>query len=229
MVSGIIAAAGRGTRMGASENKVFLEVGGKAVLAHTVAAFAECGDIDEIIIVIREADIPKCEALFEGVKKKVKLIVGGETRQESVYKGILAAMGEIVVIHDGARALISPRLISETIEECQKYKAVVLGVPAKDTIKIADKDGFVVNTPDRNFTYQIQTPQTFMRETILVAHEQGKHLSATDDAALAEAAGIPVKILCGSYENIKLTTPEDMLAAEMILERRKRANHAIKE
>lgn len=221
VVSGIIVAAGRGTRMGASENKVFLKIKDKCILEYTVEAFEECRDIDEIIIVTGDCDIDRCKAVFAECKKPLKIVSGGDTRQQSVYNGILASEGEIVAIHDGARALITSEIIGDTIAECKKYKAAAVGVMSKDTIKIITDDGFIKETTDRNRTYQIQTPQTFERQLILSAHEKGRDVQVTDDCALAEALGIPIKVVTGSYENIKITTPEDMVIAEGILEKRK--------
>lgn len=221
MVSGIIVAAGRGTRMGASENKVFLKIKDKSILEYTVETFEECCDIDEIIIVTGECDIDRCKTIFAECKKPLKVVSGGDTRQQSVYNGILASKGEIVAIHDGARALITSQIIADTVLECRKYKAAAAGVMSKDTIKIITDDGFIKETTDRNRTYQIQTPQTFERQLILEAHERGKNVQVTDDCALAEALGIPVKVVSGSYENIKITTPEDIAIAEGILEKRK--------
>lgn len=221
MISGIIVAAGRGRRMGASENKVFLKLLGRTVIEHTVAVFEKCRDIDEIIVVTGKEDILRCKNLLKRTAKQLKIIAGGETRQQSVYNGIQAAEGDIVAIHDGARPLVTPELVSQAVDACRKYKAAALGVPAKDTIKLADADGFIEKTLERSRTYNIQTPQVFDKELIKKAHENGKDTEATDDCMLAEADGARVKIVDGSYENIKLTTPEDMTAAEAILEKRK--------
>ena len=220
MASGIIAAAGKGTRMGGSENKVFLKILGKTVLEHTVDAFFRCSEIEEIIIVTGKEDIDRCRELFKKSPKPVKVVCGGETRQKSVYNGIVEAKGDIVAIHDGARALIEPELIKKAIDECKICSAAALGVNVKDTIKIISKDGFIINTPEREFTYQIQTPQVFSRDLILKAHKEGENFAVTDDCALVERLGIPVKAVAGSYENIKLTTPEDMILAEGIMKKR---------
>jgi len=220
VVSGIIVAAGRGTRMGATLNKVFLKLDRMTVLEHTVAAFLHCDDINEIVVVTGHDDMDRCRALFADAPKKIIIVEGGQTRQESVYHGILASNGDMVAIHDGARALILPSLISQTIAECKMHGAAVLGVPAKDTIKLIDEDGFIQKTLDRDRTYQIQTPQTFSKELILSAHQKGNNLTVTDDAALMEELNIPVKMVFGSYENIKLTTPEDMSVAKAILKAR---------
>lgn len=221
MVSAIIAAAGTGSRMGAGENKVFLKLLDKTVLEHTVLQFMNSSLVDEIIIVTGEEDIKRVEGLFLNSSKPVKVIKGGKVRQESVLAGILASKGDIVAIHDGARALITTELIEKVIEECKIHKAAALGVVAKDTIKIVDDNGFIKCTTDREKTYQIQTPQIFTKELILKAHSKCAQFVATDDCSLVENIKKPVKVVLGSYENIKLTTPEDLILAEGILAKRR--------
>lgn len=218
MVSGIIVAAGKGSRMGASTNKVLLKLGGKEIIEYTIEAFEKCRDIDEIILVISKAE----EKLFKDIKKRHNIITtfGGETRTDSVLNGLEAAHGDWAVIHDGARAMIEPELIKKVIDDARKFGAATLGVKAKDTIKIVDSNGIVKNTTDREYTYQTQTPQVFERSFIISAHK--KNTSAvTDDATLAELCGKQVKITEGSYENIKITTPEDLILADGILKGRK--------
>lgn len=222
MISAVITAAGRGTRMGAAGNKVFLKIGNKTVLEHTAAAFFECGDVDEIIITAAPLEIARCEELFKSAPKPVKTVMGGASRQESVKNGIAAASGEIVLIHDGARALITPELIKKAADACREYGAAALGVPVKDTVKKIGGEGFIEKTLDRDFIYLAQTPQAFYRDLIWKAHKLAFGNCATDDCALAEAAGERVKMVMGSYENIKLTTPEDMVTAEAILKKRGR-------
>lgn len=220
MTSGIIVAAGRGRRMGKDINKVFLKIKGKEILKYTVDTFLECSSIDEIVVVTGKEDISFCEEMFSDAKKSIKVVAGGETRQESVYNGIIAASGDIVAIHDGARALITKELVSSAVEDAKTYGASALGVVAKDTIKLSDEEGFIKETLDRSHTYQIQTPQVFKREEIKRAHEIYGEKEVTDDCALAEMMGIRIKITQGSYENIKITTPEDLLSAEGILSKR---------
>ncbi len=221
LVSGVIVAAGKGTRMGASENKVFLKIDDKTVIKHTIDKFLEADKIDEIILVTGKDDIKRCEELIKTSIKPVKVICGGKTRQESVFNGITAASGDIVCIHDGARALIKTDKINEVISVCMECEAAALGVKAKDTIKIVDENGFIKSTPNRDFTYQIQTPQVFLKNIIIKAHNEFKDVSVTDDCMLVEMLGVPVKIVEGSYENIKLTTPDDLINARAILDKRK--------
>lgn len=218
MVSAIIVAAGMGKRMGAGMNKAYLLLGGKTILENTASVFEKCEKIEEIVIVTD--DVPKCKELFKGSNKVTAIVKGGATRQESVKNGLKVCKGEFVAIHDGARPLIEIKDIEKAIDEAQKYGAAALGVKCKDTLKIADENGFIVKTADRNFTYQIQTPQVFKAAEILVLHEKLK-AEVTDDCAVLESFGKPIKIVEGSYENIKITTPEDLIIAEKIFEKRK--------
>lgn len=226
MVSGIIVAAGRGSRMGAEQNKVYLPLCGRPVLQYTVQAFLDCSCIDELVIVTRACDIAQCRSLFE--RMQIQIVAGGKTRQESVYRGLQHITGDIAVIHDGARALVTPGLIAQAVAACEMYGAAAAGVQCKDTLKTVDANGFIIGTPDRNVTYQIQTPQVFDSEKIKAAHARAlrEHIEATDDCGLYERYFGRIKMVPGSYENIKLTTPEDLLLAERILEGRGGACYA---
>lgn len=221
MITAIIAAGGRGTRMGADINKVYLNLDGMEIIARTVLAFEENQEIDEIIVVTGEADILRFEEIQRhyGFCKISAVVVGGGTRAESVYNGLKKSKGDIILIHDGARALISQEEINNVITDCKKYKAAALGVKCKDTLK-ASTDGFITATLDRETTYQIQTPQAFMREIILSAHQNACDNLTTDDCGMVEAMGVKIKITEGSYDNIKLTTPSDMAIGSEILKRR---------
>ena len=217
MVSAVIVAAGMGKRMGAGVNKAYLALGGRTILENTVSVFENCKKVDEIVVVTDDAE--KCRELLKGAKKVSAVVLGGKTRQESVKNGLAAATGELVAIHDGARALITGADIENVISEAEKYGAAALGVRCKDTLKMADENGFIVKTVDRDFVYQIQTPQVFRREEIIEAHAKCGG-DFTDDCALFEATGKRVKIAEGSYDNIKITTPDDLITAEKILEKR---------
>ena len=223
MVSAVIAAGGRGTRMGAGYNKVFMELMGEAILLHTIRTFAESPFVDEIIVVTGEDDIERVRELAKGSGISVKVTEGGATRRASVYNGLMLANGDIAVIHDGARCLVEQREIAAVIDDCKKYGAAALGVKCKDTLKTADENGFIAGTVDREKTYLIQTPQVFDRDRIIAAHERAIEdgFEPTDDCALLERYGGRIRITEGSYENIKLTTPEDIEVAEKILSRRK--------
>ncbi len=224
-VTAVIAAGGKGTRMGADKNKVFLELCGKEIILHTIEAFEKNTNIDEIIVVTGSDDIKAANELKSkhNMSKLKTIAEGGKTRQESVYNGLKAASGDVILIHDGARALVSDNEINEVIKNVKIHGAAAVGVMSKDTLKEITADGFIKGTVDRNQTYQIQTPQGFMRDIILNAHNEAikNGLDKTDDCALVEEMGIRIKICEGSYENIKITTPEDILIAEKILEKRK--------
>lgn len=221
----IIPAAGLGRRMKASVSKQYLQLNGKPILAHTLDAFENSPMIDEIILVINPEEQELCREQVIGVYPytKVKLAAGGDTRQESVYAGLQAVdpQTRIVLIHDGARPLIRDAVIRKSIEETLRHRASVVGVQAKNTIKVINEEGFVEDTPDRNYLVEIQTPQTFEYQLIKEAHQKAREAGVvgTDDAFLVEWLKIPVKIVIGDYTNIKITTPEDLTIAEAIIRR----------
>ena len=218
-ITAIIVAAGNGTRMGGVKNKVFLPLGEQSVIDYTLNTISKCEEIDNIILVTRECDIPLCKNL-KSMAKNILVIAGGKTRQESVYLGLQAAKNaDIVVIHDGARALITTDIIKNAIDNTKKFGASAVGVPCKDTLKSVDEDGFITGTIDREHTYLIQTPQIFRKDEILLAHKKAikDRFIATDDCALYEKYIGKIKITMGSYDNIKLTTPDDMVIAKNIL------------
>ena len=216
-ISAVIVAAGSGTRMKAGKNKVFLELLGKTILEHTVSVFNECEMIDEIVVVTN--DIKEAEAILAKYKKLTAITCGGSVRGESVKNGLDKASGDIVAIHDGARALISIEDIENVLNAAIKFGAAALGVKCKDTLKQIDEDGFIKGTVDREFLYNIQTPQVFGLSEIKEMYEKCDE-NFTDDCALAEKFGRRVKIVDGNYDNIKITTPEDLILAEKILEKR---------
>ncbi|MDD6308682.1 MAG: 2-C-methyl-D-erythritol 4-phosphate cytidylyltransferase [Clostridia bacterium] len=220
-ITAIIPAAGKGTRMGAEINKVFLEVLGHSVFAWTLRAFEDCTVIHEIVVVTGEEDIFLCRDIIaeEGFTKVRAVLRGGATRAASVYAGISAAEdASMVVIHDAARPLVTPEIIERVVQSAEEHGAAIVAVPVVDTIKETE-NGFITKTVKRDKLYGAQTPQVFARQTILHAIEKyGEDI--TDDASAAEQAGIPVAIVAGSYENIKVTTPFDMAVCEMILRRR---------
>ncbi len=218
-VVGIIVAAGRGSRMGADKNKVFLPLCGKTILENTVGVFEECEKISEIVVVTN--DVEFCKRLLLGYKKVLSVVPGGASRQESVKNGLLASGGDIAVIHDGARALIRCEEIEAAISAAEKYGASAVGVKCKDTLKAADEDGFIKGTIDRETTYNIQTPQVFSYSKIKEMHINAPRTDFTDDCALAESFGAKIKIVEGGYDNLKITTPDDLSVAERILESRR--------
>ena len=223
MNSVVIVSAGKGSRMKANINKQFLKIRDKEVIAHTIDKFYNNKNIKEIIIVIREDEK---EFFDENIIKKyryknIKIAFGGKERQDSVYNGLkeVDENCEIVLIHDGARPFVSNEIIEKSIENAKKYNSAIVGVPVKDTIKIVNEDNDVVNTPNRSRLWSIQTPQVFDYSLIMKAHEKAKNdkYYGTDDSMLMEYLGYNVRVVEGSYNNIKITTPEDLKIAEEIL------------
>ncbi len=223
-VSAVIVAAGRGSRMGAGYNKVYMPLLGEPILRHTIRAFKESEVCDELIIVTGKEDFGRAKDSADGFGIKYILTEGGATRQQSVINGIKAASGDLVAVHDGARALITPELIKTVISEAKKSGAAALGVMSKDTIKLSDNDGFITSTVERDCAYLIQTPQVFAKDELIKAHESAVEdgFLATDDCVVMERIGTRIKIVNGSYENIKLTTFEDIYTAERILKAREK-------
>lgn len=226
MNTAIVLAAGKGARMNAGMNKQFVNINGRPLLAHTLEVFQSCKAIDSIILVAGKDELQLCrEQILEvyGFDKVDKLVAGGNERQQSVFNGItqLADDCEVVVIHDGARPVITGDIIERCIEGAKAFGAVSAGMPAKETVKILDGNGFVEYTPKRETVWVTQTPQAFRPETIRKAHEnaQSKGIFGTDDAFLVECLGVKVKMIECSYENIKVTTPEDIILAEIILDK----------
>lgn len=223
-ITAVIVAGGKGTRMGADKNKVFLTILDKEVLYYTINAFEKNDNISDIVIVTAKDDIEKCRELAAKYKftKISDITEGGKTRQQSVMSGLMKADGDIVLIHDGARALVTDEEINGAISDCKKCGAAAVGVKCKDTLKTADDNGFIACTVNRENTYHIQTPQAFRLCDILKLHKRAEKdgFEATDDCMIAERYGVRVKISEGSYDNIKLTTPEDMIIGERILKKR---------
>lgn len=220
--SAIIVAAGMSSRM-EGINKQFLSLDGVPVLARTINAFQEIEQIKEIVLVVGDSQLSIASDLVKdyGFKKVTAIIPGGDTRQQSVFNGLKNATFPLALIHDGARPFIAKSIIERILFELENNIAVAPGVTPKDTIKVLDENGFIVNTPDRESLTCIQTPQGFVTEEILKAHQyaQDKNINATDDCALMEQLNIPVKVIKSSYKNIKITTPEDIAVALKILER----------
>ena len=222
----VIPAAGSGSRMGIDKNKQFLELEKVPVLVRTLNIFMDNFTFDEIIIVVKKDEMEYCqkEIIKKNNIKNVKLVAGGKSRRQSVYFGLKAFSLAInyVIIHDGARPLLPSNLVNDIIKNVEKYKAVTTGVPVKDTIKIKNEENFVKKTLDRDQLVAVQTPQAFSFSLIKKAHEQvSKDAKISDDASLVEEYGHPVKVIKSSYENIKITTPDDLLQAKLILKRRK--------
>lgn len=220
--SAVIVAGGKGKRMGAGINKVFLQMCGKEILARTIAVFDNCEKIDEIVVVAALNDIEKVREIIkrDNIKKVSSVTKGGAERQHSVYNGLCSATGDIAVIHDGARCLVSENDIERVITDCEKYGAAALGVTVKDTLKSIDENGNIMYTVDREHTVQIQTPQVFPKEKIKKLHERAKkdNIAVTDDCSVFEKYGLNVHVTIGSYQNIKITTPDDIAVGERIIQ-----------
>ncbi|MDI6815692.1 MAG: 2-C-methyl-D-erythritol 4-phosphate cytidylyltransferase [Actinomycetota bacterium] len=223
----LIVAAGKGRRMGTEGGKQFLELAGKPVIAHTLAAFEQANSIDAIVVVAAEENLQKCLEVIDlyGIVKAERVVAGGDERQDSVYYGLLAAAEfegvDLVAVHDGARPLVMSRLIDEVIGAAGDCDGAVVGVPAKDTIKIV-RDGYIAETLPRDLTWQIQTPQVFRYKLLFEAHQRARRedFSGTDDAVLVERVGGRIRVVKGSDENIKITTPSDLVFAEALMEER---------
>lgn len=225
-VSAIVLSAGKGRRMNSDIAKQYILIGGKPIIYYSIAAF-ENSDVDEIILVTApgEEDIVR-ESIVEkyGFKKISRIVAGGKERYHSVFNGLKAIDDtEYVLIHDGARPMLTPEMISHIIEEVKKTEACVSGVPSKDTIKISDEEGYIDSTPDRSLVWNIHTPQAFGYELIMNAYSglmqiPDDRIKVTDDAMVVESmSGHKVKLVEGSYKNIKVTTPEDLFLAEKFL------------
>ena len=220
----IITAAGSGKRMGSDQKKQFITLLGKPVIAYTLEKFQNTAEIDEIILVVSEDDIDFCR--HEIVEKygftKVKSIIsGGAERQESVYKGVMLAAESdgLILIHDGVRPFVRKSDIVKTAEAADEFGAAVLAVRVKDSLR--SLDGNISKSVPRENMWQVQTPQGFRSEIIVEAHKKAAEdgFLGTDDAVLAERLGYNIYLVEGSYDNIKITTPEDLVFSEAVLKK----------
>lgn len=222
MVSAIVLAAGSGSRMKSDIPKQFMQVCGKPLICHALQTFQD-SLADEIILVTREQDAEYCRVHIieaNGFTKVSGIVAGGENRFDSVWNGIQAVNKDshIIMVHDGARPFVTQKMIEESAAAANEFQACTVAVPVKDTIKVVNSDMFGIDTPNRSTLYQIQTPQTFKRELLEEAYnrmyESGDR-DITDDTMIVERyMQIPVKIIPGSYMNIKVTTGEDIDVAE---------------
>ncbi len=224
--SAVVLAAGKGSRMNSDKLKQYMELNGYPLLYYSLLAF-EKSRVDEIVLVTGEGEEGYCRAkIIEKYQfhKVKKIVPGGGERYLSVYQGLLAVNDtDIVLIHDGARPFLDQKIIERTICAAEQFGSGVAAMPVKDTIKIADEDQFVLQTPDRSRLWMMQTPQTFSYSKIRAAYEKivAKGQSVTDDAMAMELAfGEKVKLVEGSYRNIKVTTQEDWAIAEVFCQRR---------
>lgn len=222
--SAVVPAAGSSRRMG-GENKLLSAVQGVPVLVHTILALVSSPAISEIILAVREEDLIPYADLCRPFSdtKPIKLVVGGDTRAASVMAALkeCSEKASLVAVHDAARPLVTREIIEDTIALAKKTNAAAPAVPVKDTIKIA-VDGIIEGTPDRSTLFAVQTPQVFDKDLLMGALQSAldKNLSITDDCSAVERMGKKVYLSEGSYENIKITTPEDLVIAEAILDKR---------
>ncbi len=222
----VLLAAGKGSRMNSDVYKQFLLINQKPVLYYSLQCFETSSLIDDIVLVTGKDMIEQCQRIIEEYQfTKVSVIVpGGKERYDSVYKGLLSCKDtDYVFIHDGARPFVTHDILKRCFEAVKLTGACVTGIPSKDTVKLSDEEGFVKDTPDRRNVWIIQTPQVFSYPLITNAHkkirEEGTE-GITDDAMIIErVTDVPVKLAEGSYENIKITTPEDIAVAEAFLKR----------
>ena len=225
----IVLAAGSGKRMNAGQNKMFLQLNGKPVLERTVTVFQQSDAIDGIVIVAKADEVEQVQKMVpkEQFDKIICYTAGGKERQDSVLCGLTAlkTFGEDVyhrvLIHDGARPFVTEQLIDGLLSALIPGSGTIAAVPAKDTIKRVNAEGIVQETPVRSELWNVQTPQCFYVDEILSCYEkaQGEGYFGTDDASLAEKYGLSVRVVPAYYENIKLTTPEDLDVAEVFLKR----------
>lgn len=220
----IVLAAGQGRRMNSKVQKQYMLLKGKPVLYYSLKTFQN-SIIDDIILVVGQGEVSYCKTeIVEKYKfnKVTQIVEGGKERYQSVFNGIKSIKStDYIYIHDGARPFISNEMIERVTEEVRKHKACIVGMPVKDTIKIAESEGFVADTPDRNKIWQIQTPQVFEYSLIKEAYEKlmsEKYDNITDDAMVVEMMlSYPIKLVKGDYRNLKITTPEDIQVAELFL------------
>lgn len=207
--------------------KQYLPLGGKPILVHTLLAFEGCPSIKEIVLAVREEEIDYCQLAIVkrfGLRKVKGIVAGGERRQDSIYNALKKVRKDchIILVHDSVRPFITREIIQRTIEETRVHKAVATAIPVTDTIKEGNGRGFVEKTLNRDRLWSIQTPQGFEANLIKEAYSRAyeENFYGTDDASLVERMGHPVKVIEGSHENIKITTPEDLIIAEAILRER---------
>ena len=221
----IVLAAGSGKRMNSKVHKQYLIIQNRPVLYYSLKAFEDSA-VDEIVLVVGKGEEEFCRKEIVdkyGISKVKAIVEGGKERYHSVFEGLKQTSdADYVLIHDGARPFVNQDIIRRCMQEVQKYQACVVGMPVKDTIKIADEGGYAKQTPDRKNVWMIQTPQTFSYALIYEAYEEmlkTEDTAITDDAMVLERIkGKKSKLIEGSYRNIKITTPEDLLIANVYLQ-----------
>lgn len=213
----VLAAGGIGSRMKSEIPKQYLEIKNKPLALYSFEIFANMPEVETMVVVCE----PEYQSLFTSDQKQVQFATPGKRRQDSVFNGIQKIHGDpIVCVHDAARPLIDPLLIRKTAEEAAKWGAAVLGVPVKGTVKVCNQDHLIISTPDRSKLWEMQTPQMIRLKLLQegYAFAEAHHLTVTDDVSLIELLGKPVKVVEGSYLNMKVTTPEDLIIAERLMD-----------
>jgi len=217
----IVPAAGYGKRLGLKKKKPFVLLNGRPLVTYALKVLDNCGAVDGIIIACEKSRIKYLRALTKKfrIKKVIDIVAGGSTRSGSVRNCLRKVNGsfDIVLIHDGARPFVQEHMIEESIRLADRYGGCIVAVPESDTVKLAKPGLFIKTTLDRNRIFRAQTPQAFRRELIKKAYMAGREKRATDDSVLAEKLGARIKILEGSYKNIKITTRDDLKLAEVLL------------
>jgi 2-C-methyl-D-erythritol 4-phosphate cytidylyltransferase len=225
ITAALIPAAGRGQRMGLDIEKQFLQLRGKLLLAHTLAQFEITPDIDRIVVIVPEGREAFCYQEIvepEGLRKVTHIVAGADTRQLSVMAGFRCLDGDvdIVVIHDGARPFVTPSMIRAAIDAARQNGSAVAAIPESDTLKRVSGEGTVIETVDRRNLWRAQTPQAFRRPILqrALAYAAQYNIDATDEASLVESLSWPVRIFLGSVWNFKITSPDDLMLAELLLD-----------
>jgi len=224
----VIAAAGKGSRMESATNKQYLLLNSRPVLTYSLEFFEQVDLVDEIVVVASEKEVDYCRNEIVkkyGFKKVSQVLAGGKERQDSVWAGLrsLGSDTDFVAVHDGARPLLSLEVLNRLLQEAIEWGAAIPGVVSKDTIKVVDRDGFVRNTLDRTVVFGIQTPQVFKYKELYAAYQQAyeEGFTGTDDAYLFENYIGRVKVVEGDYNNIKITTPGDLITVGALLSSRR--------
>ena len=224
----IVLAAGQGKRMGTSVQKQYIELEGKPLIYYSLKTFQESGLIDSVVLVVGEGQVAYAQNEIVskyGFSKVCAVVEGGKERYDSVWQGLKTVSQEpevsYIYIHDGARPFVDDEILNRGYETVEQFRACVAGMPSKDTVKVVDEQGFAINTPDRKYVWVIQTPQIFEKSLIMEAYARlmkEEHEDVTDDAmAVERMMKVPVKMFEGSYQNVKITTPEDLAFAKVFL------------
>lgn len=223
MIAAVFPAAGQGKRMRAGKNKVFLELAGLPILVHTLRRFSQSAKIDYLVVVVAAEEVEEIRTMLRRMPdlKPFQVVAGSTERQYSIANGLAALPDdtEVVLVHDAARPLVTVQTIEAVVKAAQEIGGAIAAVPEKNTVKIVSSDGMVARTPPRETLWEVQTPQGFRKELLLEAYQKAKeeNFLGTDDSSLVERLHVPVKVVESEYQNIKITTPEDLVIAEALL------------